>query len=130
MFHNMKKLNDYRVTRGPWATKPNEPFGLFFIPVKIGKPPIKVIASPFDCEEGEWQHVSASHANRTPTWDEMCKLKDLFWSPQDTVLQFHPPESEYVNNHPHCLHLWKQVGAEVPLPPSTAVGYKELGVIT
>ena len=47
----------------------------------------------------------------------MCKVKDLFWGEEETVLQFHPRKSEYVNAHPRCLHLWKQVGVDVKLPP-------------
>lgn len=31
-------------------------------------------------------------------------------------LQFHPPKSEYVNLHPFCLHMWKQVGVDNQTP--------------
>lgn len=27
---------------------------------------------------GGWDHVSVSFRNRTPTWDEMCMVKDIF----------------------------------------------------
>lgn len=73
-----------------------------------------------------WEHVSVSRRDRCPTWDEMCQIKLLFWGPEDCVVQFHPPVSEYVNNHPNCLHLWRQVGAEFPLPDSLLVGLKEV----
>ena len=73
--------------------------------------------------DGEgWEHVSISTKRRTPNWDEMCFVKDLFWREDETVIQFHPPKSEYVNCHPHCLHLWKPVGKDVLLPPSILVG--------
>jgi hypothetical protein len=71
-----------------------------------------------------WEHVSVSRPDRCPTWDEMCRVKRLFWEPDECVVQFHPPESEYVNVHRHCLHLWKPVGVEVVLPPSLCVGPK------
>lgn len=64
-----------------------------------------------------WEHVSVSLVNRCPTWDEMCFVKDLFWSPEETVVQYHPRASEYVNNHPYCLHLWRPIGVGLPLPP-------------
>lgn len=64
-----------------------------------------------------WEHVSVSLADRTPTWEEMANVKDLFWREDETVLQFHPKESEYVNQHPYCLHLWKQRNKNHPLPP-------------
>lgn len=28
---------------------------------------------------GGWEHVSVCPANRTPTWEEMCQVKDIFW---------------------------------------------------
>ena len=52
----------------------------------------------------------------------MCQVKALFWGPEDCVLQFHPPESQYVNLHPHCLHLWRETGRDMPTPPMLLVG--------
>ena len=72
----------------------------------------------------EWEHVSVSLRNRTPNWREMCYVKSLFWDPEDCVMQLHPPESEYVNNHEYCLHLWRPIGKEIPRPPSNMVGEK------
>ena len=71
-----------------------------------------------------WEHVSVSRNDRTPTWDEMCHVKALFWEPEDCVIQYHPPASEYVNNHPHCLHLWRPVEGNVPMPPALLVGIR------
>lgn len=71
-----------------------------------------------------WEHVSVSLNNRCPNWREMCHIKDLFWDEEDTVLQFHPPKSKYINNHPYCLHLWRPVGKDIELPPQHAVGVK------
>ena len=63
-----------------------------------------------------WEHVSVSRKDRPPLWDEMCQIKALFWGPEDCVVQFHPPEADYVNNHPNCLHLWRPIGVELPRP--------------
>lgn len=75
-----------------------------------------------------WEHVSVSARNsktaRTPTWKEMCYVKRLCWDPEDVVMQLHPKESEYVNCHPHVLHLWRPLDAEIPTPPSVFVGPK------
>lgn len=76
-----------------------------------------------------WEHVSVSLEYRTPTWDEMCYVKDLFWLPEERVVQYHPPVSEYVNNHPYCLHLWRPTDIELPHPPAIFVGKKDLGII-
>lgn len=31
--------------------------------------------------------------------------------------QLHPAKSEYVNIHPYCLHLWRPLEREIPMPP-------------
>ena len=72
---------------------------------------------------GGWDHVSVTPCNRKrqtcPTWEEMCAIKDMFFYPEETVVQYHPPKSQYVNNHPFCLHLWRPntAGDEIILPP-------------
>ena len=76
---------------------------------------------------GGWEHVSIDGKNRTPTWDEMCSIKDMFFSDDECCVQYHPPKSEYVNNIPHCLHIWKpieQYSGTLPIPPSLLVGIK------
>lgn len=83
--------------------------------------------------DGEgWEHVSVrmidrpTGKDRTPTWAEMCKIKDIFWDEEDCVVQYHPPKSEYVNNHPHVLHLWRPTNQNIPLPDSILVGIKPI----
>ena len=98
--------------------------GCFVIPLKHSQQ-VMVIAS----NGMGWEHVSVSRRDRCPTWSEMCQIKDMFWDATDCVVQYHPPHSEYVNNHPNCLHLWRQVGVEFAMPPSFMVGDKDLGVL-
>ncbi len=82
---------------------------------------LHVIAS----DGGGWEHVSVSRADSIPSWENMAAVKRLFWDAEDCVVEFHPPESEYVNNHPHCLHLWRCAdGREFPMPPTIMVGLK------
>jgi len=71
-----------------------------------------------------WDHVSVSTTFRTPTWGEMCMVKDLFFHPAELALQYHPRLEDYVNDHPFCLHLWRPQDAEVPTPPPVLVGIK------
>lgn len=71
---------------------------------------------------GGWDHVSVSLVNRCPKWDEMCFVKDFFFHPDECVIQYHPSKSNYVNNHPYCLHLWRPQNADVPIPPKSYVG--------
>lgn len=74
-------------------------------------------------DEDGWEHVSvsvpalANQMARTPTWDEMSFVKDLFWEPEECVVQYHPPRSQYRNLHTHCLHLWRPTdGITFPMP--------------
>ena len=89
---------------------------------------LRIIASTaeFPTSQG-WEHVSVSTRRRTPNWREMCWVKDLFWEPDETVMQLHPPEREWISNHPYCLHLWRHVSLEIPMPPSILVGRQEIG---
>lgn len=74
-----------------------------------------------------WEHVSVAHRKITPSWDDMCIVKDVFYLPDEVVIQYHPARSEYVNNHAHCLHMWRPIECEIPTPPGILVGFKELG---
>ena len=70
-----------------------------------------------------WEHVSVvaheqAASSRIPTWDEMCWVKRQFWQPDEVGFQIHPKESDYVNVHNHCLHIWRPVGVVMPEPPS------------
>ncbi len=79
-----------------------------------------------------WEHVSV-HADRgkgrigqqrTPSWKEMAYVKDLCWDDEDVVMQLHPKKSEYVNQHPYTLHLWRPLNGAIPTPPPLAVGMR------
>lgn len=112
MFH---VPNQFRVKKGPYgSTDDAGNNGAFEIP-HHGRRKFYVIAG----DGGMWEHVSVSFPgfNHTPTWNDMCHIKDLFWDEEDCVIQYHPPASMCVNDHPHCLHLWRPVGGGVPLPP-------------
>ncbi len=81
---------------------------------------LKIVASEGDIEP--WEHVSVSLPNRTPNWQEMCFVKALFWDHDELVVQYHPRSTDYVNCHPHCLHMWRHKTREFPTPPSWMVG--------
>ncbi len=70
-----------------------------------------------------WDHVSIStNKKRMPNWEEMCFVKDLFFDEEETVIQFHPKKTEYINQCENCLHLWRMQGVQHELPPSFLVG--------
>lgn len=71
-----------------------------------------------------WDHVSITPYKKsyTPSWADMCKLKSMFFYPEETVLQYHPAQSQYVNLLENCLHLWRPQNYEIPLPPPALIG--------
>lgn len=75
---------------------------------------------------GGWEHVSFAPFKRyyMPSWDDMCRIKNIFFYPEEWAVQYHPAESEYVNNVPNCLHLWRPTDQVLPTPPSWMVGAK------
>jgi len=73
-------------------------------------------------DSGRWDHVSASSEKRCLTWDEMCQVKNMFFEAEEWVFQFHPPRTENINFHEHCLHLWRPQDQEFPTPPPWMVG--------
>lgn len=124
----MKVPEQYRVKKGLMASTALEGNnGAFQIPhPKIADYRINVIVS----DGMGWNHVSVSlvsklgMVNRCPTWIEMCFVKEMFFGEDEAVIQFHPPKSEYVNNHNYCLHLWQNQNQEIQLPDSIMVGVK------
>jgi hypothetical protein len=99
-----------RELTGRYASLPDSgPNGRFFIKTQDGET-LLVLAS----NGMGWEHVSISlpYRKRCPTWEEMCWIKDLFWDPEEVVVQYHPAKSQYVNLHPFALHLWKPVGQQ------------------
>ena len=76
---------------------------------------------------GGWDHVSVSPLKKkiVPSWEMMCQVKDIFFKPDEAVIQIHPPKDEYVNNIPNCLHLWRKSDGEMTLPPSFMVGLRK-----
>lgn len=128
----MKAPENFRLRKGLMAS--NSSYGnngVFIIPhYKISNYYFNCIVSDGD----GWQHVSITLSSterkveRCPTWEEMCYIKSIFWHDEETVMQLHPPKSEWVNNHNYCLHLWKPDNKEIPLPNSLMVGFKNIGV--
>jgi hypothetical protein len=107
-----------------FASDPGHLFGAFMVIGPCGRE-LKIIASDGvdpDTKLAGWEHVSVSVAGKhPPNWQEMSWVKDHFWRDDETVVQLHPARSQYVNIHPNCLHLWRQIGREHPLPPQVLV---------
>lgn len=121
----------YRYKKHPLLQDVDGNNGFFVIPhYKIAGYFFQVVLS----DGMGWEHVSVSLASknrkvdRCPTWDEMCFIKDMFFYDTERVVQYHPPRSEYVSNHPYCLHLWRPTNKDLPFPDPIMVGIKEINV--
>lgn len=75
---------------------------------------------------GGWDHVSVAPYKKhiTPSWEDMCMIKNMFFDEDEVAVQFHPAKSEYVNKMPNCLHIWKPQTEKLPVPDSLMVGLK------
>lgn len=89
--------------------------GMFIIPVRGEE--YSVLAS----NGMGWEHVSVASKKKIPAWKDMCIIKEMFFEDNEVVMQLHPAKSDYVNNHPNCLHLWRPVNQAIPLPPKECV---------
>lgn len=116
----MKVPEKYRI-KG--MSTPAQVAGYYHVPTPHHKKPLMIVAS----DGMGWEHVSISLPTRCPNWDEMCLVKSLFWDDEEVVMQLHAKKSEWVSNHPYCLHLWRPTDAVIPTPPQIMVGIQSLG---
>ena len=67
-------------------------------------------------DSDNWEHVSVhiqGEEKEMPTWDDMCRIKDIFWHDHEEVHQIHPAKANYVHKFgdlENILHLWRPVG--------------------
>lgn len=94
-------------------------YGVFDIPLDNGE--FAVAIADNGLGHYEWEHVSVSTSHRCLTWEEMCKIKDLFFYDTEVVIQIHPAKENYVNCYEYCLHLWRPKTQKIPLPPPEIV---------
>ena len=82
----------------------------------------KVVLCLFSDDEEGWEHVSVSPKGSkyerdqpTPTWDEMCQIKRIFWDSEEMAVQIHPEESDYlhgIGGDTNILHLWRPIDGD------------------
>jgi hypothetical protein len=131
--HKIAFLNQCRVRSGIEGYNSTEADGMngaFIIPFQALKVTRRLACIASD-QEG-WEHVSVTDQTTRysqklcPNWEMMCRVKRAFWDDEETVVEFHVPMSEWINEHPGCLHLWKKTGYEFPRPPALFVGLGEV----
>ena len=88
-----------------------------YLRLRCGKQRTFVYCATMDMYNGEtYEHASVIVANsrtKTPTWEEMCEVKDIFWKPDEEVHEVHPAANDYlhgVGGLENVLHLWRPAG--------------------
>ena len=52
-------------------------------------------------------HLSISHKDRLPTWDEIKEIRERLLPADAFMCIPFPPKKHWVNVHAYCLHLWE-----------------------
>jgi hypothetical protein len=102
---------------------PGDTFGWFTLPGPLGTK-LRVVVGDgkeWPLEGPAWEHVSVSTERRCPTWIEMEFIRQAFFEDDETVVQFSVPRAVHINLHEHCLHMWRPIGIEIPMPPKICV---------
>jgi hypothetical protein len=73
----------------------------------------------------DYDHVSVSREDRTPTWQEMEWVLARFAEEDEYWVQYHVPKPMHVNMHPNCLHWFRPQKEKLPTPPQILVGFKK-----
>ena len=61
----------------------------------------------YDESGDQWRHVSFSRKSRLPDWKDFVAVREAWFAPEAVVIQVFPPQNEYKNHHPFCLHFWE-----------------------
>lgn len=128
----MKNIEEIKNTSGLFIKKEGKDgFGGTLFPIeykngkiKVNKDIDKALHFIFSWGCG-WEHLSVSTPIKTPSWEQMCKMKDIFWNEDEVCFQFHPKKEDYVNNMKYCLHIWKPINVEISTPPSVMIGFRK-----
>ena len=117
------ELDKYRVRTGPMASDNSYGNnGAFIIPHKH-----RILLACVVSDQEDWDHVSIhvetmrkkkqKWIQRTPTWDEIVFVKDMFFRPDEWEMQFLPGQKDYINDHNYTLHIWRPHNVLIPKPP-------------
>lgn len=120
---NLHELDSFRISdervREAYGWTGDETCGAFRLQLHREGPTFLVIAS----NDKGWDHLSVSLRERCPGWEEMDRIKRIFFKPDEVAMQLHLPVTDHINCHPHTLHIWRPHGTKraIPLPPKEMV---------
>ncbi|KKM56455.1 hypothetical protein LCGC14_1551600 [marine sediment metagenome] len=82
---------------------------------------LQVICSIWFRDDKYWLHVSCARLAKLPSYKDLKEVKRVFVGEDKKAIMVFPPESEHVNIHPNCLHLYAPLGDD-PLPDFSKEG--------
>lgn len=128
----MRNIDEIKQTSGMVIKKEGKDgFGGTVFPIEYKNGKVKIVkdidkALHFMFSWGcGFEHLSVSTPIQCPTWEQMCKMKDIFWRDDEVCMQLHPKKEDYVNCMDYCLHIWRPIDKEIPMPPSIMVGLRK-----
>lgn len=77
-----------------------------------------IVSYALELDQQMWLHLSISHQNRIPTYEEMTYLKKHWAGDEAKAIEVHAPRMEHVNIQKHTRHLWECLTSD-PLPDFT-----------
>lgn len=128
----MRNIDEIKQTSGMVIKKEGKDgFGGTVFPIEYKNGKVKIVkdidkALHFMFSWGcGFEHLSVSTPIQCPTWEQMCKMKDIFWREDEVCMQLHPKKEDYVNCMDYCLHIWRPIDKDIPMPPSIMVGLRK-----
>lgn len=74
-------------------------------PYKSGR--LRALFSIDETHHGALRHLSVSHKNRTPTWEELLQARSIFFEDDTDCMMVMPVAEDYVNVHQYAFHIWQ-----------------------
>lgn len=71
-----------------------------------------ILSGAVELDDRRWVHVSVSRRDRVPSYEDLALVKRIFVGRERRAVQLFVPESEHVNLHRYCLHLWHCVDGD------------------
>lgn len=71
-----------------------------------------IVSGQTEQDDKRWIHVSVSHRDRLPNWEELVLVRDQFLGKEARCLHLVSKASQHVNIHPYCMHIWHCVDGD------------------
>jgi hypothetical protein len=100
------RSTEYKEPPAPWSEFSAELMIGYYHPIME----LSVLLSVDTLENNErYLHISASFPSHAPTYSDLRDIKNIFIGKEAEAFQVLPKESEYINVHPYCMHIWHKL---------------------